>query len=98
MSCQADRIFVNFGGGFKEFQVMEYDLNARLLNKWKITFPEELKEWHGLAGFSVGNDRINIKLVDFESSGYNQGKKIPAKFYRQFFLEAKLQPSKAGNK
>lgn len=90
MSCQSDRIFLDFGSGFKEFQVMEYDLNAHLLNKWRITFPAELKEFHRLAEFSVVKDRAYIKLVDFESSGYNQGKKVPAKFYRQYFLEATL--------
>jgi hypothetical protein len=90
MSCQSDRIFLDFGSGFKEFQVMEYDLNAHLLNKWRITFPAELKEFHRLAEFSVVKDRAYIKLVDFESSGYNQGKKVSAKFYRQYFLEATL--------
>jgi hypothetical protein len=88
MSCQADRVFISFGGGFREFQVMEYDLNAHLMNKWKIAYPAELKEGHRLAEFSVIKDRANFKLVDFESSGYNEGKKVSAKFYRQYFLEA----------
>lgn len=90
MFCQTNRIFINYGGGLKEYVVLEYDQNARLLRKWQIALPPELKEWHRLAELSVDKDRINIKLVDFESSGYNQGKKVPAKIHKQYFLEAKL--------
>ena len=90
MSCQSDRVFINFGGGFKEFQVMEYDLNAHLLNKWKIIYPPELKEFHMLSEFSVVQGVASFRLVDFERSGYNQGKKVFAKIFRQYVLEATL--------
>ncbi len=65
ISCPANRVFINFGGSFNELQVMEYDLNAHLLNKWKIAFPEELKKGHTLAEFSVEKDTVSIKLVDW---------------------------------
>lgn len=92
MYCQPDRIFINFGGGGLDGNlVLEYDQNARLLRKWKIALPPELKEGHTLAELMVEKERISFKLVDFERAGYSQGKAVHAKLIRQYFIEATLQ-------
>jgi hypothetical protein len=93
MFCQSGRIFINFGGT-NGFQIMEYDLNAKLLNKWEISVPPEVKNGRYLADLGVDKQRVSIKLVDFERSGENQGKKISAKLNSQYFLEAKIPSEK----
>ncbi len=90
MLCQANRIFINFGGALNEWQIMEYDLNARLLNKWQIKLPTGFKGVGSLSELAIGIDRIRFKLVDFERSGNNNGKIVPTKIKHQYYLEAKL--------
>lgn len=90
MNCQADRIAIDFDSDPDKINVLEYDLNAVLLNKWIVQMPFLPKEGHMISNLSIDNEHIKITLVEFEQHSYDHGKVIPAKIHKRYFYEANL--------
>jgi len=93
MNCQADRVVVDFDRDSNVIPIIEYDYNARLLNKWVVHLPFASKDWHTLYNLSIDQNRINITLVDFERTEIPHGGTIIGKIKKQYFFEAELLSS-----
>lgn len=96
MHCQKDRIIVYFGSNTNSQQILEYDLNATLLNKWSVqlpnkeTMPLESKNQRMITDITVDKGQMKIKIDDFERPTYKHAKQAKGQITKRYLLEATL--------